>query len=194
VSTATPKPAARGRRRLLLGALAVVLVGGVAAGALVYANRGQATQRAVLTPPPGEQLISQYDYRFNTPKGWSESASNAPNLEVQITPANAPTGGDAIYVREFRLSYDSTKDRDRAVNELRPGVAEAGYLNFTPSLAFASRTVAYYQQPGNDATVDWYVLFQGTVQISVGCQYPTVDQATVTRACQQVVGGITING
>ncbi|HVV19933.1 MAG TPA: type VII secretion-associated protein [Pseudonocardiaceae bacterium] len=194
-----PPPAAkpragRGRKRLLVGGLAVVLVAGATAGILWYGNRGDATQQTTTTTPPGEQLIAQYDYKFNTPKGWSESASNAPNLEVQITPTAAPTGGDAIYVREYRLSYDSTKDRDRAVTELRPAVDQAGYLNFESSLTFANRTVAYYQQPGNDATVDWYVMFQGKVQVSVGCQYPTADQQSVTKACEQVVGGLTITG
>jgi molecular chaperone DnaK len=193
-STARPAGRRGRRRRLLVGALAVLLVGAATGGIVVYAHRGDATQRAVSTPPPGEQLIAQYDYRFTTPRGWAETASNASDLEVRITPTNAPTGEDAIYVREFRLSYDSTKDRQRAVTELRPGVADAGYLNFKPSLRFANRDVAYYQQPGNDATVDWYVLFQGPVQVSIGCQYPTVDQTAVTTACQQVVGAITITG
>ena len=188
------KAPGRGRRRMLVGVLAVVLVGAAAAGFLLYGNQGDATQQTTVATPPGEQLISQYDYKFNTPQGWSESASNAPDLEVQITPTAAPTGGDAIYVREYRLSYDSTKDRQRAVDELRPAVASAGYLNFKSSLTFANRTVAYYQQPGNDATADWYVLFQGRVQVSVGCQYPTVDEATVTKACEQVVGGLAIAG
>lgn len=191
---APAKASGRSRRRLLISGLAVVVVAAAAAGFLLYANKGDATQQTTVTTPPGEQLISQYDYRFNTPPGWSESASNAPDLEVQITPTSAPTGGDAIYVREYRLSYDSTKDRQRAVDELRPAVAQAGYLNFKPSLTFANRTVAYYQQPGNDATADWYVLFQGAVQVSVGCQYPTVDAASVTKACEQVVGGLVIAG
>jgi hypothetical protein len=38
------------------------------------------------------------------------------------------------------------------------------------------------------------VLFQGKVQVSVGCQYPTQDQVAVTQACQQVVSGLTITG
>jgi molecular chaperone DnaK len=185
---AAPK---RRRRGLLVGAV-VVVVAAAAAGVLVLRHGSGTAQGAVLTPPAGEQLIAQYDYRFNTPKGWTESAGNAPDLEVQITPANAPTGGDAIYVREYRLSYDSTANRDRAVSELRPAVDAAGYLDFESTLTFANRTVAYYRQPGNDATVDWYVLFQGKVQVSIGCQYPATDAAAVKVACQHVVGGLTI--
>jgi type VII secretion-associated protein (TIGR03931 family) len=113
-------------------------------------------------------------------------------LEVRISPVAAPDGLDAIYVREYRLSYDSTKERNRAVEQLRPQVAGAGYLNFRPAVTVAGRTVAYYQQPGDDAAVDWYVLFSGRVQVSVGCQYPALDLATVRRACAQVVGGLAI--
>ncbi|HEY1572689.1 MAG TPA: type VII secretion-associated protein [Pseudonocardiaceae bacterium] len=196
VSAAAPAaPAARrGGRKRLAGAGAVVLV--VVVVLIVVLTRGggggAAQPPAALNPPAGQHLIAQYDYRFTTPKGWAESASSAPNLEVQIAPTNAPTGGDAIYVREFRLSYDSTKDRARAVSQLGPVVKQAGYRNFTPSLTFAHRTVAYYQQPGNDATADWYVLFQGSVQVSIGCQYPATDQPRVQAACQQVVAGMAI--
>jgi molecular chaperone DnaK len=193
-STATRLPVPRrrrGKRRLAVAGLVVVLVVAAVVGFLLSGHKGGPSEAAAANPPAGEHLISQYDYEFNTPKGWAESASNAPDLEVQIAPVVTP-GNDAIYVREYRLSYDSTKDRARAVSELQPEVAQAGYLNFTSSLTFANRMVAYYQQPGNDATVDWYVLFEGKVQISIGCQYPAADLAKVQRACQQVVGEITI--
>jgi type VII secretion-associated protein (TIGR03931 family) len=194
VSTGSTKPVRRrrSRRTLLIGGTAVLLVIIAVAGFLWYGGRNGSPRQAVGSTPPGEQLIAQYDYRFNTPKGWTESASNTSDLLVQITPANAPAGGEAIYVREYRLSYDSTTDRQRAVSELRPAVAQARYLNFTPSVTFANRQVAYYQQPGNDATADWYVLFQGRVQVSVGCQYPTAEQVAVTQACEHVVSGMMI--
>jgi molecular chaperone DnaK len=193
VSTGNMKPVRRrSRRTLLVGVTVVLLVIIAVAGFLWYGGKGGAPQQAAGATPPGEQLIAQYDYRFNTPKGWTESASNTSDLLVQITPANAPAGGEAIYVREYRLSYDSTTDRQRAVSELRPAVAQAGYLNFTPTVTFANRQVAYYQQPGNDATADWYVLFQGRVQVSIGCQYPTAQQVAVTQACEHVVSGMMI--
>jgi type VII secretion-associated protein (TIGR03931 family) len=182
-----------GRRRLAAAGGLVVVV--VAVLVVVLLRTGGGTPApAALDPPAGQHLIAQYDYRFTTPKGWAESASNAPALEVRITPTTQPVGGDAIYVREYRLSYDSTKDRDRAISQLGPQVKQAGYLNFRPSLTFANRTVAYYRQPGNDATADWYVLFQGRVQVSIGCQYPATDQVRVQNACQQVVAGMVIGG
>ncbi|HKN97626.1 MAG TPA: type VII secretion-associated protein, partial [Pseudonocardiaceae bacterium] len=190
-----PAPARRrggGKRLAAVGAVVVVVAAVLVVVLLRTTGSSGTPPPAALNLPPGRHLIAQYDYRFTTPKGWAEAASSAPNLEVQIVPTNAPAGGDAIYVREYRLSYDSTKDRARAVGQLRPEVAQAGYLNFVPSLTFAHRTVAYYQQPGNDATADWYVLFQGRVQVSVGCQYPATDQARVQAACMQVVGGMVI--
>ncbi|HEX3591980.1 MAG TPA: type VII secretion-associated protein [Pseudonocardiaceae bacterium] len=194
VSTAATTPPRRrpGRRRVLLGAVALVIVAAAAVGVLTATRGGPAPEPTALVAPPGQHLIAQYDYRFVTPKGWAESASNSTSLEVRITPENAPASEDAIYVREYRLSYDSTKDRARAVQQLHPQVVQAGYLNFTSSLTFANRTVAYYQQPGNDATADWYVLFEGKVQVSIGCQYPTVDLARVRTACEQVVSGMVI--
>ncbi len=196
---ARPGPARRGRRRIALLGTTLVVLAAVAAGFLVFGNRHNGSAAATEPARPSttgqaSELLAQYNYKFTAPTGWSQSAGNAPNLEVQITPTDNPTGGDAIYVREFRLSYDSTTDRTRAVNELQPEVAKVGYLNFRSKMTFAGRTVAYYQQPGNDASIEWYVLFQGKVQVSIGCQYPTQDQAAVTQACQQVVSGLTITG
>ncbi len=194
VSMAAVTARRRGRRRLVgAGAVVVVLVAAAVVGLLLRGGGGTAQPAALAAVPPGRHLISQYDYRFTTPQGWAESASNSAALEVRISPTNAPTGSDAIYVREYRLSYDSTKDRAQAVGQLGPQVKQAGYLNFRATMTFANRTVAYYQQPGNDATADWYVLFDGKVQVSVGCQYPTVDLARVEQACQQVVAGIAIS-
>jgi type VII secretion-associated protein (TIGR03931 family) len=73
-------------------------------------------------------------------------------------------------------------------------VDQAGYLNFKAQTSFANRSVAYYQEPGNGFTVDWYVVFEGKVQVSIGCQYLPADQAMVQQACQQVVGGLAIEG
>jgi type VII secretion-associated protein (TIGR03931 family) len=187
----------KGRRRLAVAGVVVVLIAAGVAGFLLYGSSGGAQQPGAANPGPQpstaqQRLISQYDYRFTVPKGWAQSAGDATAQEIAITPVSAPSGSDVIYVREIPLSYDATKDRQRAVDELRPQVLQAGYLNFTPSMTFANRTVAYYQQPGNDATANWYVLFQGKVQVSVGCLYPTADQVTVQSACEQVVGGMTI--
>jgi type VII secretion-associated protein (TIGR03931 family) len=187
----------RGRRRLAVACVVVVLVAAGIAGFLLYGGSGGARRPEAASPSPQQvtaqqRLISQYDYRFTVPKGWAQSAGDATAQEIAITPVNAPSGSDVIYVREIPLSYDATTDRQRAVAELRPQVLQAGYLNFTPSMTFANRTVAYYQQPGNDATADWYVLFQGKVQLSIGCLSPSTDQVMVQGACEQVVGGMTI--
>lgn len=186
----------KGRRRLAVAGVVVVLAAAGIVGFLLYGSSGGAQQPGTASPSPTptsqQRQIQQYDYRFTVPKGWTQSAADATSQEVAITPVGTPAGSDVIYVREIPLSYDATKDRQRAVDELRPQVQQAGYLNFTPSMTYANRTVAYYEQPGNDATADWYVLFQGRVQVSVGCLYPPTDQVLVQTACEQVVGGMTV--
>lgn len=195
-ATAAGPTRRRGRRPAVLAGGAIVVV--VAVAAAVLAARGNGTvARPTAVPALASatpKVISQYDYRFTVPKGWAQSGTNSGALEVQITPESVPAGGDAVYVREFPLSYDATANRGRAIGELQPQVAAAGYLNFRPRTTYAGRTVAYYQQPGNDRTVDWYVVFQGRVQVSVGCQYPPTDQATVDPVCQDVVRGLAVPG
>ncbi|HWC83907.1 MAG TPA: type VII secretion-associated protein [Pseudonocardiaceae bacterium] len=194
------QPAKKGKKRwplwggagVLVVALAVVGTviitrsGGQAAGAPAPAATTAATG-------PGRQ-IAQYEYQFPLPANWTQAGGDAGKLEVEVTPVGATSGSQAIFVAETRLGYDSTADRGRAIGELQPQVQHAGYLDFDARAQYAGRPVAYYQEPGNGVTVDWYVLFQGKVQVSIGCRYPAGGRAAVQGACQQVVAGMAISG
>jgi hypothetical protein len=58
--------------------------------------------------------------------------------------------------------------------------------------------VIHYRQalPNKDATVDWYVLFQGRTQVSVGCQHENAGGGAdaVAAACETIVSTVTIAG
>jgi type VII secretion-associated protein (TIGR03931 family) len=80
------------------------------------------------------------------------------------------------------------------VSQLRQLVENNGYQNFNSQINYAGRTVVYYRESQGSSTVDWYVLFQGKVQVSVGCAYPNGGSAEIDAACRQVVGGMNISG
>ncbi len=49
----------------------------------------------------------------------------------------------------------------------------------------------YRQQAGPDAVVDWYVLFDRTDELVVGCRRPARGPAPeLDRACADVVGSV----
>jgi molecular chaperone DnaK len=56
--------------------------------------------------------------------------------------------------------------------------------------------VIHYRQalPNKDATVDWYVLFEGRTQVSIGCQSANggTRADAVAAACETIVRTVTI--
>lgn len=181
------KPSRRGRYTAL-GAVAVLAI--AAAGVLVFVHPFS----SAAPPAPAGKVVAQYDYRFTAPPGWAQSGGNDAQLEVQVAPGGSANSPQSIYVAEFRLNYDSTSNRTLAVSQLRQLVDNNGYQDFNSTMNYAGRTVVYYRESHGSSTVDWYVLFQGKVQVSVGCAYPNGDAATIDAACRQVVGGMIISG
>jgi type VII secretion-associated protein (TIGR03931 family) len=161
---------------------AVVLV--VAAGVAVF--------RLVTAGPDGKP-VAQYDYRFTAPPGWSQVGGDAADREVRLAP-DGVTGQDLIAVQEKALSYDATAQRDLAISQVRSSVQQAGsaFTDFSDSTSFGGKDVLYYREQVSGASVDWYVVFKGRAQVSVGCQYPPSDQATVRTACEQVVSTLAV--
>jgi type VII secretion-associated protein (TIGR03931 family) len=190
---ATPPggPAKRGRRGLYtgIGALAVVIV--AVAAVLVFANPFSSSA----APPPAStgKVVAEYDYRFTAPSGWSQSGGSDAQLEVRIAPGGSANGPQSIYVAEFRLNFDSSTNRALAVSQLRQLVANNGYQDFNSQMNYANRSVVYYRESQGTSTVDWYVLFQGKVQVSVGCAYQNGGSAAIDAQCRQVVGGMNIS-
>ena len=184
-------PATRSRRGLysVIGAVAVVAV--AVAGVLVFVHPFSS---AAPTPAPTGKVVAEYDYHFTAPSGWSQSGGSDAQLEVQIAPGGAANAPQSIYVAEFRLNFDSTANRAQAVTQLRQLVANNGYQDVNSQMNYAGRTVVYYRESQGATTVDWYVLFQGKVQVSVGCAYPNGAATTIDAACQQVVSGMNISG
>jgi type VII secretion-associated protein (TIGR03931 family) len=185
-----PGPAKRSRRGLYtsIGALAAVVV--AVAAVLVFVHPFS----SAAPPAPAGKVIAEYDYRFTAPTGWAQSGGSDAQLEVRIAPGGSATAPQSIYVAEFRLNFDSGTNRAQAVSQLRQLVANSGYQDFNSQMNYANRSVVYYRESQGTSTVDWYVLFQGKFQVSVGCSYPNGASAAIDAQCRQVVGGMNISG
>jgi type VII secretion-associated protein (TIGR03931 family) len=53
--------------------------------------------------------------------------------------------------------------------------------------------VVSYRQRLDDATVDWFVVFDKRAQVSIGCEYTGGGRDRVMAACDQVVRTMTVN-
>jgi type VII secretion-associated protein (TIGR03931 family) len=199
--TTTPQfPAAKRRSRtpLLVGGAVVLvtLIGVSIAFAVNWGNEANSpgpstTQQAAAS---GKQ-IAAYDYSFAAPADWEQSGGNAETRKVQLRPQSPNSEQGIIAVQEQRLKYDATADRTRAETELRALYDKGAYLSdFDTSARFADKNVVHYRERSGAATIEWYVLFEGQAQVSVGCQYEVASEERVRSACEQVVRSMTVTG
>ncbi|MFE9744870.1 type VII secretion-associated protein [Saccharothrix saharensis] len=194
---APPAPPRRSRVPLLVTAVAVVvaIVGASVAYALTRENDigGGPTTPAATSSGAAGKTIAQYDYSFVAPGGWQQTGGQVETRKVLLKPEAAGSELDVIAVEERLLNYNATEDRGRAETELRDQYDQRENVSdFDPSADFAAKDVVYYREQAGSAVIDWYVLFQDDVQVSVGCQYPQDGRDRVRPACEQVVGTLTV--
>ena len=196
-----PQVAAR-RRPAGSARLAWLAAGGIAlvavvAIALVVALRPDESPAAT----GAGTRIAQFHYEFTTPDGWEQSGSDAESRETDLRPTEDAGTDDKILVKEFELSYDATAQRDKAISELREqydrrraGIDPPPVDGFDAGATFAGRDVLYYNEVVEAGTVDWYVVFQGKYQVSVGCQHGESGADRVRAACDHVVSTLAVHG
>lgn len=173
------------------------LVSGIALAAVLATVVLVLVFKAEGDPPPTDpgKVLAQYDYRFTLPPEWAQVGGDPRQREALIAPGKNTTGIDRIIVQERLLTYDSDANRDRAIGQLRDDYESQTSSEFTDldeSARFAGKDVVYYRQRVDGGTVDWYVQFKGTAQVSVGCQYTDAGRDGVLGACDQVVRTMTI--
>lgn len=156
-----------------------------------------ATSSRPVPAPLSPGVVAQYDYTVTLPAGWQHSGGRPELRRTLLTPAAAPKGSDVISVEQTMLGYDSAAEPDRALREFteryRAAVAAGDRLDrFTLSERVGGRDVLGYrqQQPARGTEVQWYVLFAGDVQLSIGCQHTPAGTAAVRAACAAVVGSV----
>jgi type VII secretion-associated protein (TIGR03931 family) len=180
---------------VLAAAVAIVLVLVLTRG---NEPRSGASTQATTTSAPSGRLIAQYEYQFTLPVDWLQTGGDASQLRTEVKPTDAQGGDDLVLVQQIRLSFDSDEDRPRAVDQLRNEFEAAGetFTGFDDDTTYAGREVIHYRQalPNMDATVDWYVVFQRSTQVSVGCQHENSgsSDAEVAAACEMIVRTLRI--
>jgi type VII secretion-associated protein (TIGR03931 family) len=153
--------------------------------------------RGPLPDVPLHNVVAQYDYAATTPTGWQHSGGSPARRRTLLTPVAAPRGSDLISIEQTMLGYDSSAEPDRALREFteryRAAVAAGDRLDqFTLSQRVGGREVLAYRQrqAAVGAEVQWYVLFAGDIQLSVGCQHTPAGTVAVRTACATVVSSL----
>ncbi|MFC5992699.1 type VII secretion-associated protein [Pseudonocardia hispaniensis] len=171
-------------RRAALGLAGLVALLGV--GAVLAPDRHRANAAGELV---------QYGYRLARPAGWAHTGGLPERRRTVLTPARAPAGNELVSIELSELGYDTAAEPARARAELRSAfdAAVAGgerLTGFDPDDRYAGRAVAVYRQDLADTVVDWYVVFDGGAQLSVGCRHTPSGAAAVDAACATVVASV----
>ncbi len=187
------------RTALLLTGGAVLVVVAVIVLVVALAGGGPEPQARPTSPGPApSRVIAQYEYQFALPEGWLQTGGDPDRLRTELKPTGGEAGDDRVLVEEKRLSFDSSTDRARAVDRLRTEYEQAGksFADFDDQATYAGRDVIRYRERLAGASVNWYVVFEGRTQVSVGCQAASggggVD--AVGAACETVVRTLTVTG
>lgn len=187
-----PPPPKRGSKKpWILGGAAAAVIAAVVVVVLVLTSGGATPPAA----PPG-RTIAQFDYEFTMPQDWKQVAADTTYREVRVKPEGAEQGLDTIIVQELALAFDPAAERERAVGGLRQKYQQSTNLRLSDlneNGRFADRDVVSYRQQVDNATVEWFVLFEKRAQVSIGCEYTPTGRDRVMAACDQVVRTMKVN-
>jgi len=126
------------------------------------------------------------------PAGWREAerSENGATARLVITPGGGTSEPERLLLVQTRLAAGATITE--VADVLAAKVAEQqqagqGYDAFDPGARYAGRAVLRYSEvPQPGSVVHWFVVVEGSYQLSVGCQQPQ-DTPDTEAVCQQAV-------
>lgn len=177
------RPQRRGRRAALLtaaGSITALVV------VTVFAARDDA--------PAARTVQAQYA-SLQVPVGWREAerSENGATARLVLTPGGGASEPERLLLVQTRLAAGATITE--VADVLAAKVAEQqqagqGYDAFDPAARYAGRAVLRYSEvPQPGSVVHWFVVVDGSYQLSVGCQQPQDTPYTADKeaVCQQAV-------
>lgn len=179
----------RRRGRLLAAGLLLLAAAAVAVALVSWLGNG-----------PGSRVVAARRVSFAVPADWQESRRTelGSNAELDLTPDGSATQNSGLFLVQTALdAVVSQPELARALQAQIGTETQAGkrYAAFDGSARYADREVITYREIRRDTrVVDWYVLLQDRLQVSVGCQHAATDQAAIAQLCAQAVRSVRVAG
>lgn len=207
-AASTPVP--HNRLPLYLGtAAAVVLVlalviglvlvrGGDGADTRAAAPAATSTSESVMSTPrpstsgPARQEVFGH-VRLTVPAGWHVADPSADIAHrVDLVPDTGPRA--RVTIIQQSVGPDVGYDRIAAALEAQIAQRPAGSItDLRRDVVFAGRPgVSYIEHPEDGSLVDWHVIVEHSIQVSIGCQYRTGGQDSITRICVDLVTSLEV--
>ena len=149
------------------------------------------TTPASTAPAPGSSLTTG-GLRLQLPSGWRRR-DDAVGGRLELVPLDG-VGRRIVLVRK---ELTPGAGIDQVAAQLADRIAAAGDRRTIGGLRrdaeFGGRmSLAYSEFPDDESQVDWHVLVDRDVQVSVGCQYLPGDAGTLAADCARIVGTVEV--
>jgi type VII secretion-associated protein (TIGR03931 family) len=194
----------RSRTPLYLAAAAVLVIAVLVAAGLGIARisggsdavaTAPSTTRAPDTgdtaPDPGPVTFGALG--LTIPDGWRiKDPSATSDQRLELVPDAGPRA--RITVTQQPVTADVGYERIAAALEAQIARRPAGSVSaIRRDVVFAGRPgLAYSEHPEDGSTVDWHVIVEHSIQISIGCQYQTGGQDSITPICEDLANSLEV--
>ena len=192
----------------LTAAAVVVLLVLVAGGIALIRASGGGESDVVASPPPSsaesgagpstetaEPGAARHTFgavRLAVPDGWRVGVASAETGRMELV----PTAGTRarITVTQQTVAPDVGYDQIAATLEAQIARRPAGSVSaIRRDAVFAGRPgLAYSEHPDDGSTVDWHVIVEHSVQVSVGCQYQTGGHDSIAPICENLATSLDV--
>ncbi|WP_029903286.1 type VII secretion-associated protein [Nocardia brasiliensis] len=210
---AAQQPRRRGTAYVGVAVAAVVVVAAAVVGGVLLLNRSADTTTAAPTtmlppsgptvgppppfgapPPPGGEPEVFGRVRFQVPDGWHLAAP--PDATGRARVELSPDDGARmrIIVTQTQVAFGAGYEQVASNLEAQIGQRPPGVLtDLKRDVVFGGRSgLAYRERPGDGSTVNWHVLLEYGIQLSIGCQYVGDGWSALSTTCDRFGGSVRV--
>ena len=198
----------RSRTPLYLGAAAVLVVAVVIAAGIGIARISGGRPDAVAVAPstaagpagrdtptaePHSDAVAFGALRLTVPGGWRiQGPAIGADQRLELVPVTGPRA--RITVAQQPVASGVGYEQIAATLEAQIARRPAGSVStIRRDVVFAGRPgLAYSEHPEDGSTVDWHVIVEHSIQISIGCQYRTGGQDSITPICEDLANSLDV--
>ncbi|MGI5221353.1 type VII secretion-associated protein [Nocardia sp. CA-290969] len=201
----------RSKTPLYIGAAAVLAVAVLVAGGVFVGMSAGGDSEAVASAPPttigsttpaeseepesGAGSVTIGPATLTIPEGWRISNPDTASTDRLVLEPNEGLKARITVIQEQLRVPGAGYDEVAADLAAKMATSPTGlYSPIRRDVVFGGRSgLAYTEHPDGGSTVDWHVIVEHSIQISIGCQYQTGGQDSITPICEDLASSLDIN-
>ncbi|WP_280457540.1 type VII secretion-associated protein [Nocardia carnea] len=200
----------RSKTPLYIGAVAVSAIAalvtvGVFLGMSTAGDAEVAASEPTSTEPPASADSAEPELdagsvtvgyvALTVPEGWRIiDPHTASTVRLVLEPNTGPKARITVTQEQLQIARAGY---DLVASDLETKIAAGPAGLYSPvrrDVVFGGRPgLAYTEHPEDGSTVDWHVIVEHSIQISIGCQYRTGGYDSITPICEDLASSLDVN-